>query len=169
MMEERLRLFSGTANQKLTENIGRYLNILPGVLQTQHFSDGEIFIQIGETIRGLDAFFIQSTSAPANDNLMELLIFMDAAKRASAHHICAVIPYFGYVQAPFRAFSISPWTIFMPHPFSRRTLSLVLWTMLLSYLPMSVAWSGHALWPNVCMWISQSWTNAVLLPTRLKL
>jgi len=110
MMEERLRLFSGTANQKLTENIGRYLNILPGVLQTQHFSDGEIFIQIGETIRGLDAFFIQSPSAPANDNLMELLIFMDAAKRASAHHICAVIPYFGYARQERKSASRTPIT-----------------------------------------------------------
>jgi len=110
MMEERLRLFSGTANPELTGDIGKYLNILPGDLQTQRFSDGEIFIQIGETIRGLDAFFIQSTSAPANDNLMELLIFIDAAKRASAHHICAVMPYFGYARQERKSASRTPIT-----------------------------------------------------------
>jgi len=110
MMEERLRLFSGTANPQLTGDIARYLNIPPGSLQTQRFSDGEIFIQIGETIRGLDAFFIQSTSAPANDNLMELLIFIDAAKRASAHHICAVIPYFGYARQERKSASRTPIT-----------------------------------------------------------
>ena len=110
MLEERLRLFSGTANPELTGNIGNYLNISPGNLQTQHFSDGEIFIQIGETIRGLDAFFIQSTSAPANDNLMELLIFIDAAKRASAHHICAVMPYFGYARQERKSTSRTPIT-----------------------------------------------------------
>jgi len=110
MMEEHLRLFSGTANPQLTGDIARYLNISPGSLQTQRFSDGEIFIQIGETIRGLDAFFIQSTSAPANDNLMELLIFIDAAKRASAHHICAVIPYFGYARQERKSASRTPIT-----------------------------------------------------------
>ncbi len=110
MMEERLRLFSGSANPELTRDIGNYLNISPGDLQIQHFSDGEIFIQIGETIRGLDAFFVQSTSAPANDNLMELLIFMDAAKRASTHHICAVIPYFGYARQERKSASRTPIT-----------------------------------------------------------
>ncbi len=110
MMEERLRLFSGTANPELTGNIGSYLHISPGDLQTQHFSDGEIFVQIGETIRGLDAFFIQSTSAPSNDNLMELLIFIDAAKRASAHHICAVMPYFGYARQERKSASRTPIT-----------------------------------------------------------
>lgn len=110
MMEKRLRLFSGTANPQLTDDISNYLNISAGDLQTQRFSDGEIFIQIGETIRGLDAFFIQSTSAPANDNLMELLIFIDAAKRASAHHICAVIPYFGYARQERKSASRTPIT-----------------------------------------------------------
>jgi len=110
MMEERLRLFSGTANTQLTDDIANYLNISPGDLQTQRFSDGEIFIQIGETIRGLDAFFIQSTSSPANDNLMELLIFIDAAKRASAKHICAVIPYFGYSRQERKSASRTPIT-----------------------------------------------------------
>ncbi len=98
MTTKRLRLFSGTSNPSLTEAICEHMDMPLGEIHIQHFSDGEIFLQIRETIRGLDAFYIQSTSAPANDNLMELLIFIDAAKRASAHYICAVIPYFGYAR-----------------------------------------------------------------------
>jgi len=109
-MEERLRLFSGTSNPKLTQDICDYLHMQPADLHIQRFSDGEIFIRIGETIRGLDAFFIQSTSTPANDNLMELLIFIDAAKRASAHQICAVIPYFGYARQDRKSASRTPIT-----------------------------------------------------------
>ncbi len=98
MIEKRLRLFSGTSNPPLTQSICEHIGLPRGEIHIQRFSDGEIFLQIKETIRGLDAFFIQSTSAPANDNLMELLIFCDAAKRASARNICAVIPYFGYAR-----------------------------------------------------------------------
>ncbi len=110
MIEKRFRLFSGTANPDLTRDIADYLEVRPGSLQIQRFSDGEIFIQIGETIRGLDAFFIQSTASPANDNLMELLIFLDAAKRASARHICAVMPYFGYARQERKSMSRTPIT-----------------------------------------------------------
>ncbi len=98
MINKRLRLFSGTSNPPLTKAICEHIGMPMGEVRIQRFSDGEIFMQIQETIRGLDAFFIQSTSAPANDNLMELLIFIDAAKRASARNICAVIPYFGYAR-----------------------------------------------------------------------
>jgi len=69
-----------------------------GNIHVQRFSDGEVFLQYDETIRGLDVFLVQSTSAPANDNLMELLVAIDAAKRASAREVCAVIPYFGYAR-----------------------------------------------------------------------
>ncbi len=98
MINKKLRLFSGTSNPPLTEAICKHMGLPQGDMYIQRFSDGEIFMQVRETIRGLDAFFIQSTSAPANDNLMEVLIFIDAAKRASAHNICAVIPYFGYAR-----------------------------------------------------------------------
>ncbi|HXH71921.1 MAG TPA: ribose-phosphate pyrophosphokinase [Mariprofundaceae bacterium] len=98
MTNKKMRLFSGTSNPPLSKAISEHMGLPLGQVPIQRFSDGEIFLQIQETIRGLDAFFIQSTSAPANDNLMELLIFMDAAKRASAHYICAVIPYFGYAR-----------------------------------------------------------------------
>jgi len=110
MIEKRFRLFSGTANPKLAEDITAHLDIPLGELQIQRFSDGEIFIRIGETIRGLDAFFIQSTAAPVNDTLMELLIFLDAAKRASARHICAVMPYFGYARQERKSASRTPIT-----------------------------------------------------------
>lgn len=98
MIEKRLRLFSGTSNPPLTKAICEHIGMPLGNMYLQRFSDGEIFLQFQETIRGLDVFFIQSTSAPANDNLMEVLIAIDAAKRASARHICAVVPYFGYAR-----------------------------------------------------------------------
>ncbi len=98
MINKKLRLFSGTSNPPLAQAICEHMGLPLGDMYIQRFSDGEIFMQVKETIRGLDAFFIQSTSAPANDNLMEVLIFIDAAKRASAHNICAVIPYFGYAR-----------------------------------------------------------------------
>ncbi len=110
MIEKRFRLFSGTANPKLASDIAGYLDFPQGDLQIQRFSDGEIFIRIGETIRGLDTFFIQSTAAPVNDTLMELLIFLDAAKRASARQICAVIPYFGYARQERKSASRTPIT-----------------------------------------------------------
>ncbi|MDX8383942.1 MAG: ribose-phosphate pyrophosphokinase [Ghiorsea sp.] len=95
---KKLRLFSGTSNPKLSEAICTYMDIPMGDMHIQSFSDGEIFLQYQETIRGMDVFFLQSTSVPANDNLMELLIAIDAAKRASARQICTVIPYFGYAR-----------------------------------------------------------------------
>ncbi|MBN4073252.1 ribose-phosphate pyrophosphokinase [Mariprofundus ferrooxydans] len=98
MFHEKLRLFSGTSNKPLSKAICNHIGQPLGDLYFQRFSDGEIFIQIQETIRGQDAFFMQSTSRPANANLMELLIFIDAAKRASTRNICAVIPYFGYAR-----------------------------------------------------------------------
>jgi len=98
MINKRLRLFSGSANPPLTQAICEHIGIPQGDMFMQRFSDGEIFLQFKETIRGLDLYFIQSTSAPANDNLMEILIAIDAAKRASAREICAVIPYFGYAR-----------------------------------------------------------------------
>ncbi len=95
---EKLRLFSGTSNPELTQAICHHIGLPSGNIHVQRFSDGEVFLQYEETIRGLDVFLVQSTSAPANDNLMELLVAIDAAKRASAREICAVIPYFGYAR-----------------------------------------------------------------------
>jgi ribose-phosphate pyrophosphokinase len=89
-------LFSGNANPELASAIGQYLETPLGKCKITRFSDGESFVEIGENVRGVDAFVIQSTSTPTNDNVMELLIMTDALRRASAGSITAVIPYYGY-------------------------------------------------------------------------
>ena len=91
-----LRLFTGRANPRLACGICDYLQIEPGRIEVSDFSDGEVFVQIQENIRGQDVFLVQSTCQPANHHLMELLIMADACRRASAARITAVIPYFGY-------------------------------------------------------------------------
>ncbi|MFN5194914.1 MAG: ribose-phosphate pyrophosphokinase [Cyanobacteriota bacterium] len=95
----RLRLFSGTANPDLAREIGAYLGVPDGPRVIKRFADGEFYIQIQESIRGCDVFLIQPTCAPVNDHLMELLIMVDACRRASARQITAVIPYYGYARA----------------------------------------------------------------------
>jgi len=89
-------VFSGNANPQLAASIGQYLETPIGKCRVTRFSDGESFVEIGENVRGVDAFVIQSTSSPTNDNVMELLIMADALRRASAGSITAVIPYYGY-------------------------------------------------------------------------
>lgn len=93
-----LKIFSGTANKKLTIDICEKLNIPLGQLKISHFSDGEISVAYDENIRGTDCFLIQPTCNPVNKNLMELLIMIDAARRASAKRITSVIPYYGYAR-----------------------------------------------------------------------
>jgi ribose-phosphate pyrophosphokinase len=89
-------LFAGNANPVLAASIGQYLETPLGKCKITRFSDGESFVEIGENVRGVDAFVIQSTSTPTNDNVMELLIMADALRRASAGSITAVMPYYGY-------------------------------------------------------------------------
>jgi ribose-phosphate pyrophosphokinase len=89
-------IFSGHANPKLAEQIADYLQVQIGRLKISNFSDGEVFSEIQENVRGVDVYVIQPTSAPVNDNLMELLVTVDALKRASAGSITAVMPYYGY-------------------------------------------------------------------------
>ena len=91
-----LRLFTGRANPRLACGICEYLGVEPGRIEVSDFSDGEVFVQIQENIRGQDVFLVQPTCQPVNQNLMELLIMADACRRASAARITAVIPYFGY-------------------------------------------------------------------------
>lgn len=93
-----LRLFSGNSNRPLAEEIARYLKVSLMKAEVGAFLDGEIRIEIEENTRGADAFVIQSTCPPVNDNLMELLIMIDALRRASARRITAVIPYYGYAR-----------------------------------------------------------------------
>ena len=95
---ENTKIFSGTANKPLAEAVCEYLKISPGKLETRRFSDGEMFAEIDESVRMKDIFVIQPTCPPVNDNLMELLIIIDALKRASAGSISAVIPYYGYAR-----------------------------------------------------------------------
>ena len=97
------KIFSGTAHPKLAENISKYLDVALSESNISKFSDGEINCQISESVRGRDVFIIQPTSAPTNDNLMELLIMTDAIRRSSAKSITAVIPYFGYARQDRKA------------------------------------------------------------------
>ena len=98
-----LKIFSGNSNHALAEAICKELRLPLGDLECGNFSDGECFVSIYETVRGSDVFVIQSTCGPVNNNLMELLVMIDAFKRASAGRITAVIPYFGYARQDRKA------------------------------------------------------------------
>ncbi|MEE9231708.1 MAG: ribose-phosphate pyrophosphokinase [Acidobacteriota bacterium] len=93
-----MKLFTGASHPALGDEICKYLDISPGNIAIRKFSDGESYCQIKENIRGADVFFVQPTGPPANHNLMELLIMLDAAKRSSASRITAVLPYYGYAR-----------------------------------------------------------------------
>ena len=97
------KIFSGTANVEFSKMVPKYLGIPLSEASIKRFSDGEISVQIGESVRGKDVFIIQPTCAPANINLMELLILTDALKRSSASSITAVVPYFGYARQDRKA------------------------------------------------------------------
>jgi ribose-phosphate pyrophosphokinase len=98
MAFENLMIFTGNANPKLADAVARHLGIPLGRATVGRFSDGEIMVEILENVRGKDVFVLQSTCNPSNDNLMELLVMVDALKRASAGRITAAIPYFGYAR-----------------------------------------------------------------------
>lgn len=98
MAFERMRIFTGNANPKLADAVCRHLNISLGRCVVDRFSDGEVMVELMENVRGRDAFILQSTCAPTNDNLMEIMVMADALKRASAGRITAAIPYFGYAR-----------------------------------------------------------------------
>ena len=98
MAYDSLMVFSGNANPRLGAEVAKRLNIALGRAKVGRFSDGEVSVEIEEHVRGKDVFVLQSTCAPANDNLMELLVMVDALKRASAGRITAAIPYFGYAR-----------------------------------------------------------------------
>ncbi|WP_299413675.1 ribose-phosphate pyrophosphokinase [Acaryochloris sp. IP29b_bin.148] len=95
----RLKIFSGSANVSLAQEVARYLGVDLGPMVRKRFADGELYVQIQESIRGCDVYLIQPTCHPVNDNLMELLIIIDACRRASARQITAVLPYYGYARA----------------------------------------------------------------------
>ena len=103
-----MKLFAGNSNRVLAESVARYLNIPLGKASVRRFADQEIFVEIQENVRGEDVFLLQSTSYPANDHLMEMLIMIDAFRRSSARRITAVIPYFGYARQDRRASGRTP-------------------------------------------------------------
>ncbi|MFZ5595741.1 MAG: ribose-phosphate diphosphokinase [Bacillota bacterium] len=94
----RLKIFTGNANPRLAEEIAHYLGVSVGSAKVSRFSDGEIQVKINESVRGADVFIVQPTSTPVNEHLMELLIMVDAVRRASARRITAVLPYYGYAR-----------------------------------------------------------------------
>jgi ribose-phosphate pyrophosphokinase len=108
--DKKLKIFSCTANKELAQAIAEKVGCKLGDGEVVRFSDGEITVRIGESVRGADVFIIQSTNAPANDNLMELLIMIDACRRASARRITAVIPYYGYARQERKAKARDPIT-----------------------------------------------------------
>src|SRR5947209_5037017 len=103
-----MKLLAGNSNRPLAEAIGQYLHIPFTKALVRRFADMEVFVEIQENVRGEDVFVIQSTSFPANDNLMELLVTLDALRRSSARRITAVIPYFGYARQDRKTASRSP-------------------------------------------------------------
>jgi len=98
-----LKILSGTANPELAREVAEYLELGVSPVKIQPFSDGEIYVQLQESVRGVDCFVVQSTCSPVNENLMELLIMLDALKRASAGRITVVMPYFGYARQDRKA------------------------------------------------------------------
>ncbi|GAB4301393.1 MAG: ribose-phosphate pyrophosphokinase [Desulfuromonadia bacterium] len=107
-MIDKIKIFSGNSNPDLAMAICRELAVPLGAAKVRRFSDGEVMVEIGENVRGRDVYVIQSTCAPTNDNLMELLIMMDALKRASAETITVVIPYYGYARQDRKAAPRTP-------------------------------------------------------------
>lgn len=102
-MNSELTIFALSSSQKLAEKVAKELGTELGKCKVSHFADGEILVEIGESVRGKHVYIIQSTSNPVNDNLMEVLILTDALKRASAREITAVIPYYGYARQDRKA------------------------------------------------------------------
>ncbi|UHA75335.1 ribose-phosphate diphosphokinase [Paenibacillus sp. 481] len=108
--DSKLKIFTCNSNPKLANQIAEYIGIPVGDAVTKSFSDGEISINLSESVRGCDVYVVQSTCAPVNDNLMELLVMVDALKRASAKSINVVIPYYGYARQDRKARSRDPIT-----------------------------------------------------------
>ncbi len=109
-MLKSLSIFTGNANRALADEICKFVEIPLGRADVTHFSDGEIYVEIGENVRGVNCFVVQPTCSPPNQSLMELLIMIDALKRASAGSIVAIIPYFGYARQDRKAKPRTPIT-----------------------------------------------------------
>jgi ribose-phosphate pyrophosphokinase len=108
--EQSIKIFAGSSSLDLARRMCDFLDVRLGEARSVRFSDGEMFAEICENVRGADVFVVQSTCTPANENLMELLIMIDALKRASAKSICAVLPYYGYARQDRKAAPRTPIT-----------------------------------------------------------
>src|SRR6202035_4744416 len=97
-VDEKFKIFSGTANAPLADEVCHFLGMQRGQALVTRFADGEVYVQVQENVRGCDVFVLQPTCRPVDEHLMELLLMIDALKRASARRITAVIPYFGYAR-----------------------------------------------------------------------
>src|SRR5258706_15262774 len=97
-VDDKFKIFCGTANEPLCDEVCAFLGLTRGQAQVTRFSDGEAYVQIQENVRGADVFVLQPTCHPVDEHLMELLLMIDALKRASARRITSVIPYFGYAR-----------------------------------------------------------------------
>ena len=106
----RLKIITGNANPQLAEEIAQYLGVSVGAAKVNRFCDGEIQVKINESVRGADVFIVQPTSQPVNEHLMELLVMVDAVRRASARRITAVLPYYGYARQDRKARARDPIT-----------------------------------------------------------
>ncbi|HLS21931.1 MAG TPA: ribose-phosphate pyrophosphokinase [Paenalcaligenes sp.] len=106
MAHERFMIFTGTANPRLAVDVANHLDMSLGKMTVGRFSDGEVMVEINENVRGRDVFVLQPTCAPTNDNLMEIMVMVDALRRASAGRITAAIPYFGYARQDRRPRSV---------------------------------------------------------------
>ncbi|KAL3598742.1 hypothetical protein D5086_006660 [Populus alba] len=140
--DTRLKLFSGTANPALSQEVAWYMGLELGKINIKRFADGEIYVQLQESVRGCDVFLLQPTCPQANENLMELLIMIDACRRASAKNITAVIPYFGYARADRKA-SFYGWV------YLKSNIYNYYWEML------AKAWVVNPLQPNLLQTLSQ--------------
>jgi len=109
-IHKRMMVFSGTSNPELSEDVARHLGVELGNVKIRKFANGEIYVRFLESVRGAEVFLVQSVTAPVNDTLMELLIMVDAAKRASADKICAVIPHYGYARQDKKSAAREPIT-----------------------------------------------------------
>ena len=109
-MNDNLKIFSGSANPELCEQISSYLQIPMGICNIDSFPDGELLVKLEDDVRGRDVFVVQSTCPPVSQNVMELLVFLDCVRRASAKRVTAVIPYFGYARQDRKAEGRTPIT-----------------------------------------------------------
>jgi ribose-phosphate pyrophosphokinase len=110
MSSAEIKIFAGNSNPSMAQAVARHLEIAQGKCRVSRFSDGEVWVEIDESVRGLHTFVLQSTAPPANEHLMEMLVMIDALKRASAGEITAVIPYYGYARQDRKAAPRAPIT-----------------------------------------------------------